>query len=277
MRIETLAVGGSNVHWSRREGADLVVLVRLAGRGGGVWDAIWPHLAEACAVASVDLALPPDAGESDAAIFRSFSVSICEVADALGHERVHLIGWNGGAHVALDAAVHAPERLRSLTLMTPFREAGDRRQIDIGLDLLEALLRSGRRDLYAWHWFMAGFSDRFLQTRFDEVERLVAQRLAADSFLSLDVDRAMRWMRALRRDHLSDDALRAIGVPTLILAAGMNRWHAGPTPAMAEALHRLIPHSELAVFEDCGAFFPIERPADTADRILSFIRRLPAA
>lgn len=247
------------------------MLVRLAGAGGGVWDGIWPRLAERHAVAAVDLD-GPDMSLPPRVVFEAYGDVIASTADALGHRRLHVVGWNGGAHIAVAMAVLRPPTLASVTLLTPFRDVGERRQIDIGLDVLARLL-SGDRALYAYHWFMAGFSDRFVEEHFDVIDALVRKRLGNDRFLALDVDRAMAWMRALRRDHVTDGELEGVDRPVLILAAGLNRWHAGPTPAMAEALHRLIPQSELEVFDGLGAFFPIEAAEATAARILRFIER----
>lgn len=266
--VETVTVAGRRVHVTPREDAGLVMLVRLAGAGGGVWDGLWPRLAAHHAVASVDLG-PPDPHAAPRDVFEHFADAVFATASGLGYDRFHLVGWNGGAHIALAAALKAPAALESMVLMTPFRDVGERRQIDLGLDMLEHLLRTGQREMYAYHWFMAGFSDRFIEERFDRVAALAAQRLASDSFLSLDVDRAMRWMRALRRDHVSDAEVAGIKVPTLILAAGTNRWHAGPTTAMACALHRLIANSTLHVFDGLGSLFPLEVPDETAARILA--------
>lgn len=265
-------INGRTVHYTRNGGGDLVLLVRLAGAAGGVWDGIWPLLAAHHSVAAVDLGAP-DMNLPPRAVFDGFADTILAAAAALGHERIHLVGWNGGAHIALSAAVMAPAALKSVTLMTPFRDVGERRQIEMGLEMLALLLRSGERELYAYHWFMAGFSDRFIEERFDEIDRLAKKRLANDGFLAMDVERAMRWMRALRRDHVSDGELARIGLPVLILAAGRNRWHAGPTQAMAEALHRLLGQSTLELFEEFGSFFPLEAPGATAAAILGFVER----
>lgn len=269
-RHETRTIEGRKVHYTPHEGGDLVMLVRLAGASGGVWDSLWPRLATRHAVASVELG-KPDMARTPRAVFDEFAGVTLAAATALGHRRVHLVGWNGGAHIALAAAAQAPPQLASLVLMTPFRDVGERRQIDHGLDILELLLRTNARELYAYHWFMAGFSDRFVEEKFDTVDRLAQQRLANDGFLGLDVDRAMRWMRALRRDHVSDTELAAIRLPTLIMAAGLNRWHAGPTLAMATALHAAIPDSRITTFAACGGFFPIEAPDETAAEMLTFL------
>ena len=268
--VERLEVAGRRVRASLRTGGELVVLTRLAASGTGIWGGVWEALAERYAVVSVEHG-PPERRLGPAEVLGTYADDIAAVAEGLGAPRHHLVGWNGGAQIALVASQRHAPRLASLTLLTPFRDCADRGQIERGLDFLELFLRSGRRDLYTWHWFMGGLSDRFLQERFDVVARLVERRLESDPFVALDVDRAMAWMRDLRRDHVSDDALRALDLPTLILGAGLNRWHAGPTPGMARRLAALIPGAELAIADGLGALFPLEDPAFAVDRMLPFL------
>ena len=91
--------------------------------------------------------------------------------------------------------------------------------------------------------------------------------------MTLDVDRAMHWMRELRRDHVPDAALGALDRPAPILGAGLDRWHAGPNPQMTERLAALIPGAELAVAEGMGALFPLEDPGFALDRLLPLLDR----
>ena len=268
--METVKIRGHNVHLSRQAGADLVVLVRLASRDGGVWDGLWQRLQGRYTLANIDLGGPGQAASSAGEMFQDFADVIVDIAGELQSRPFHLVGWTGGTQIALQAAALYPERLASMTLITPFREVGDRRRLDRGLDFIETVLRSGDRERYAYYWFMAGLSDKFLNDRFDEVDRLVAMRLAGDPFVTLDVDRAMAWMRALRRDRVSDAELAELKLPTLILGAGENRWHAGPAPEMAQALHRAIPHSVLKIFHGLGPLLLIEEPGVVADTIANF-------
>ncbi len=264
-----MEIAGCRVHLAEGGDGRLVLLVRLASRGAGVWDELVPLVAGRHRVASVDLTLPADwtdAGD----LLRGFGEQVAAVARELGEERCHVVGWNGGAQIGLQMAVHRPDALATLVLVTPFKEAGEMRQVAVGLDILEMFLRSGRRDLYTWNWFMAGLSDGFVEQHFDVIEALVRERLANDPFVALDVDRAMRWMRDLRRDWVTDTELRQVTAPTLILAAGLNRWHAGPTRAMAEALHAAMPTSRLELYGDRGALFLLENAAPAAARMLDF-------
>lgn len=262
-------IAGCKVHVTDGGSGRLVLLVRLASRGAGVWDELVPRLAERHRVASVDLTLPADWSDGGA-LLRGFAAQVAAVACKLGEVPCHVVGWNGGAQIGLQMAVHHADALASLVLVTPFKEAGETRQMAVGLDILEMFLRSGRRDLYTWHWFMAGLSDGFIERHLDVVEALVQERLTNDPFVALDVERAMRWMRDLRRDWMTDAELSAVATPTLILAAGLNRWHAGPTGAMAEALHRAMPASRLETYADRGALFLLEDAAPAAERMLDF-------
>lgn len=270
--VEQRAIAGHKVAVSRGSGGPLLVLTRLAARDAGVWDGIWPALARRYTVAAVDLPQPaPEALADPRATLAGYADILAEVGEGLGGAPFHAVGWNGGAQIALQLAVNHPRSLTSLTLLTPFHEPRDPRPLGVGLDIIEAILASGRRDLYAYYWFMAGLSDRFVHERFDEVEALARKRLEGDPFVSLDVGRAMAWMRALRRAWVSDDEIRAIAVPTLILAAGRNRWHAGPTPEMAEDLNNLIPGSRLRIFDNLGALLALEAPDVVLEELVPFL------
>jgi len=276
--LEQIEVAGRSVAVARGSAGPLVLLTRLAARDAGIWDGLWPALAEEFSVAAVDLPQPSVEALADPrATLAGYARILAEVGTALSAGPVHLVGWNGGAQIALQFAIHHRKKLASMTLLTPFHEPRDPRPLGVGLDIIEAILQSGRRDLYAYYWFMAGLSDRFVHERFDQVQAMVRKRLEADPFVALDVGRAMAWMRALRRAWASDEEIGAIAVPTLILAAGRNRWHAGPTPEMARDLNGLIAGSTLRIFDDLGPLLALEAPDLVLNELLPFLRRAAAA
>jgi pimeloyl-ACP methyl ester carboxylesterase len=161
-----------------------------------------------------------------------------------------------------------------MILITPVCEAGDMRQTLAGLDMIEALLRNGDWPLYTRFWFMAGLSDNFLQGNFDAVERMVARRLDGDKFFSLNIETAMHWMRGLRRNWIHPEKLGQMNLPTLIIGGGLNRWHAGPSREMAEALHRAIPTSRLEIFDVLGPLMLLEAPERVSAPIHAFLNGL---
>lgn len=267
--------GRYDVVLSDNPGRPLIILVRMASPDAGMWDAIWNDLAALFTVASFDLQQVPAARRVDvpALLFRATAKACADVAAGLGFERFHLFGWNGGTQIAMRCAVDFRERVASLLLLDPFFALPDMRHVDKAL-LVKQLLFERDRELYAYYWVMAGLSDAFIAGRFDEVERLAKARLQSDRFLRQDTDRFMRWVRALRTNWISDAEFARIEAPTLILATGLDRWNAGPSGAMAKEIGARIYGSQLAVIEDAGGLFLIERPERFLELAGPFLRSL---
>lgn len=66
------------------------------------------------------VAAPIDAGRG----MRDFSDDVLAVADALGIERFHVVGWSLGGAVAMQAAIDGSARINSLTLLAPVSPLG---------------------------------------------------------------------------------------------------------------------------------------------------------
>lgn len=256
-------VAGVDVRITRGAGKPLLLLIRMASGGMGIWDAIWNDLARRYTVANFDLVGSAGLSEdmSPRERFLRLAERNVEVAVALGFETFHVFGWYGGTHVALACAHAHPRRIRSAILLDPFFQLPDPRKLDRAIAFKRRLFESDDRTLYAYYWVMAGFSSGFLETHFDVVDRLAQARIAADRFVSLDVDKWLRWVHALRSNWLTDEELAAMHVPMLVLATELDSWHAGPTLGMAEALVTRLPSAQLAIIEGYGTFFFIEAPA----------------
>ena len=255
-------VGDVDVRITRGAGKPLMLLVRMASGGMGIWDTIWDDLAKHYTVANFDLvgaaALSQDLSPRER--FERLADKTAEVAAALGYPTFHIFGWYGGTHVALACLLRHPDQVRSLVLLDPFFQLPDTRKLDKGIAFKRRLFESEDRELYAYYWVMAGFTPDFLERSFDVVDRLARARIEADRFVSLDPDRWMRWVRALRTNWLTDGELAAMTAPTLVLATALDNWHAGPTVGMARALASRLPSSRLSVIEGYGTFFFIEQP-----------------
>jgi pimeloyl-ACP methyl ester carboxylesterase len=258
----TETVGGVEVRVTRTAGAPLMMLVRMASQGIGIWDGIWGDLARRFTVASFDLVgaarletdLPPRER------FRALAEVVVQVASGLGFERFHVFGWYGGTHVALAAMLDHRPRIASCILLDPFFELDDMRKVEQGIAFKRAIFEADR-SLYAYYWVMAGFSPGFMEQNFELVQRLAQARIAKDRFLDQDSTRWLRWVRALRSNWLEPAELAAITTPTLILASELDGWHAGPTLGMARALCAHLPAAELLELESVGTFCFIVNPA----------------
>jgi pimeloyl-ACP methyl ester carboxylesterase len=253
--------GGAEVCISRQAGKPLMLLVRMASREMGVWDSAWDSLCEYFTVAQFDLQLPSAAAlEDPRSVFSKLAGDCVCVAKELGFKDFHLLGWTGGAHIALRCAADHPEMVRSCTLLSPFYPLPDMRPIEKGIEFMETMMEHGGRELYSYYWFMSGFSPAFLLSDFDNIARMVSARMAGDRFIKSDSKRAIKWIRALRGFWLDDSELASITTPVLIIGPGLDSGFVGPNSIMATRLHARIPGSSLEIAKNHGSLFLLEAP-----------------
>jgi abhydrolase domain-containing protein 6 len=278
VRIKKAArAAGYEIMFTDNPRRPLILLVRMAAPGAGMWNLIWEGMAAHFRVASFDLQQVPEARRVDEpdVVFRATAQACADVASGLGAEQFHLFGWNGGTQIALRAAVDFPERVASLLLLDPFFALADMRHVETAVRFKELLFEHDRA-LYAYYWVMAGLSDGFVASRFDEVERLARARMENDRFIRQDPESFMRWVRASRRNWISDEEFAAIRAPTLILATGLDRWNAGPSVAMAQEVQARIRCAQLGVIDGVGGHFLVEQPERFHELAGPFLRRVSA-
>ena len=257
----TESANGVDVRISRVPGKPLILLVRMASREMGVWETVWEPLCEHFTVAQFDLRLPSlDALNDPAAAFGSLAEHCVRVANALGFAHFHMLGWTGGAHIALRCAVDHPDAVRSCTLVSPFYPLPDMRSVEKGIEFMQTLMEHGGRELYSYYWFMSGLSPNFLQSRFDSVAGMVQARMSGDRFIKADTTRAIQWIRALRGFWIDATALEKLRTPILIVGPGLDCGFVGPSSEMASRLHAAIPGSELALADGYASLFLLEAP-----------------
>ncbi len=268
---EALEVGGLEVGIAGAIGEPLLVLTRMASRAAGIWEPLIARLGVRFRVASFDLKLPPSERLDDpAALFRDYAGQCDSIATAAGYDTYRVVGWNGGSHVALRAAVDRPARVRGCVLIGAFHPLPDMRAVERGVEFMRVMLEHAGPELYSYYWFMSGLSPAFVSARFDEVERLAAARASGDRFVRADPERLRKWVRALRGQWTSDAELESMTVPVLILQPELDRWHAGPTVGMGAALAEKIAGARLEVLVGVGSLAPLEIPDVVAGHIGAF-------
>jgi pimeloyl-ACP methyl ester carboxylesterase len=231
-----------------------VPVVLLTGAGGNA--AFWfPHvaaLAEDGPVYGIDM--PGDANPSVARALMTPPASCAawldELLGKLSDRPAHLVGFSYGGWVAMNQAIRAPGRVASITLLDP---AG--------------LTRPDAR-FYRWLTIsgLATLTPMPLRRRL--ARWLDLPHMLEPELMTLMWE-AIRGYRAepKKPDVLTDDELRAIDVPVLLVTGARS---ALLTPAQARARGCLMPHAEVAVVP--GSHGGFNRVDELNDRISAFIK-----
>jgi pimeloyl-ACP methyl ester carboxylesterase len=172
-----------------------------------------------------------------------------ELLGQLSDRPAHLVGLSYGGWVAANQALRAPARVASITLLDP-----------AGFTRLDARF---------WWWFtISGLASLTPMP----LRRHLARWLDSPAMLERELMTVM-WAgsRGYRMEPkfpgiLTDDQLRAIGVPVLLITGARS---AMLTPAEARARGSLMPHAEVAIVP--GSHGGFNRIDELTDRIAAFI------
>ncbi|MFF2746380.1 alpha/beta fold hydrolase [Kitasatospora sp. NPDC058048] len=177
-----------------------------------------------------------------------------EVLTGLGLERVHLVGVSYGGWLALNQAIHAPERLASITPLDPG-----------GIEKVPARF-------YA-HMIGGLFGMLAPRPLRPAVGRLLANpALSAPREMITPLMLAMRSYKPGSRPParpFTDEELASIELPVLVL---VGRRSALLRPRqVVERVTRLVPGVRAEILERAGHGLNLERPEAVNERLLSFI------
>ena len=231
-----------------------------------LWDPVLPDLAERYHAIAPDLrghgsSVAPSTSTFG---FAEFEQDLVDLLDRRHLEKAHLVGFSAGAFLALSLALHRPDRVRSLALVSGAAHAGPqmrnvteewrRVREEQGLDAFALRLV---KDVY-----FTDYTDEHL-----DVVDVVRARLASIPFHG-----PQRWMQtALGFDERGQ--IGSIRRPTWI-AHGMN--DAVVDASQARYLRQSIPGSELKLFPRTGHMIPIERAPEFVAGLRAFLDRVEA-
>jgi pimeloyl-ACP methyl ester carboxylesterase len=250
---EYLELPGGRVHLFRGGSGEPVLFLHADGGGG------WFEFHGLLAGAGFDVIAPDHPGFSKSDDFPLVEAvddlvyHYLDVLGALGLDRVHVVGASFGGWIAAELAVAASHRIRSLVLMSA-----------AGLRLPEHPVA----DLFLMP------PPRLVETLFHNPPP------APDGAAAPDIDgvlAAYRDMTALARfcwapfmsNPKLERRLRRISVPTLVVAPSDDRLI---PVAHARRYADLIEGARFAEVPDCGHAMYVERPAEFADVVTSFLR-----
>ncbi len=266
-----LSVATGDITTNYHDLGDGPPLLLLHGSGPGVsafanWRLVMPGLAERCRVLALDLAgfgytEIPDGLEFDRPLWLR---QILDFLDALGLDRVSVVGNSFGGSMALALAIEYPERIDKLILMgsvgVPF-------ELTAGLDAVwgyePSVEAMGRlmRDTFAY--------DRSLITEDMVQGRYTASLRTQDDFARMFPVPRKRWLDAMAHPEAS---IRGITAPTLLVHGRDDRVI--PLATSLTMLH-LIDDAQLHVFGRCGHWTQIEYAEPFVRLVVDFVDRVP--
>jgi pimeloyl-ACP methyl ester carboxylesterase len=191
---------------------------------------------------------------------------LVELLDALGLDRVHLMGLSYGGEVATLFALEHADRLRSLILSNvPLRTSNYLAALG---DAWTAAAELGDGDrffkLAIPHVYSAHFYERELEWL--ETRRRWFGRAATREWF----DGLVRLCKAAARYEMSPDRLRTIGVPTLLIGADEDLI--APLRDL-DVFRESIPRCEMVVLRHAGHGAFQERCAELCTVLLGFVRK----
>ncbi len=250
--VET-ATATTRVHAYRpHPGGDPVVLLTGAGGNAAVW---FPHVAALAGDGPVyGIDMPGDANPSvpraPMTPPASCAAWLDELLGKLSDRPAHLVGFSYGGWVAMNQAIRAPGRVASITLLDP-----------AGLTKLDARF---------WWWLtVSGLASMTPMPVRRRLARWLDNPVMLDQELMTLMWAAIRGYRAEPKfpGVLTDDELRAIDVPVLLIAGARS---AMLTPAQVRARGSLMPSAEVAIVP--GSHGGFNRIDELNDRIAAFIK-----
>ncbi len=179
---------------------------------------------------------------------------VVAVVDALGVERVHVLGFSWGARLGFACGEHAPDRLLSLVLTGNQPYAWDRSWPFV--TTLTAAFETARTE------GMQGCVDALESSFGSELDALMRESLLASDPLALSA----AWSSALAEGPLSAD-LGAWSVPCLIVMADSDPMYANARRAAGE-----IPRAQFMTLPGHTHLSGGSALMEVAERVLNFLR-----
>lgn len=257
-------------------GSQTILLIHGLGTYAKGWIKNIAALAEYNRVIAVDL---PGYGKSDKGYYKYtmdfYAQIITELMDKLDINKAIVVGHSMGGQIAITMALDYSDQVEKLILISP---AGFERFTDGEGDWLIGVMTPDLVKDTPIRAIDTNLRYTFYETP-QEAEFLITERIQLRGALDFD-----RYCYAVSKnvqamiDGYVYDRLDQISQPTLILWGENdelipNRFlHAGWTKDIAKIGEKEIPNNKTILFSKCGHFVQFEKPEETNQAIIEFIR-----
>ena len=228
-----------------------------------VWDDFLPLITPEVRVITVDI---PGHGITDSVAevhtMEMMADILHDMLDAMGIERVTMVGHSMGGYIALAFSEKYPESLDGLVLLSSTPNADTEQKVENRRREIE-LVRAGKKDMLAKVAPEAGFAVQNRKRFKDYIEDLVEQVHITDD----DGIVALLEGMIARKDQ--NDMLRESAVRQLFILGKLDNYI---SVEAAEAFIGKNPQAQVAWLENSGHMGFIEEPQACAEALLSFIK-----
>ncbi len=207
---------------------------------------------------------PRGVGLSDAPEADAYAVAeAAEDAGSVIGAQGHVVGASLGAAAALELALTQPERVRSLTLLTPFVVAGAR--LLAVVDAWRSIAEVAPPPILAQAVMPWLFSEEFLTDAVRRARAVSGFAQAAEKTPASTLARQVEGLRAWAGTRAKD--LARLAMPTLIVGAG-----ADLLTGEAAEIATSIPGAKLTVVQSAGHAVALEAPREVNAVLLEHLQ-----
>jgi pimeloyl-ACP methyl ester carboxylesterase len=258
--MPTLETPGASLHYSWAGAGPPVLLIQGVGVVGDGWTPQVDGLKDRFTLISFDNRGIGSSTIRDGRLtIEDMAGDALAVVDAVGFDRVHVVGHSMGGVIAQAVALHSPHRVKSLAFLCTFARGKDGSHVTLAMLATAMRMRIGTRPMRRNAFLELIMPARYLQ----QVDRpALASRLQPlfGHDLADQPTIVMKQLRAMSKFDAGARLRELAPIPTLVVAAAEDRI---AIPSSGRALAAAIPGAKYVEIPDAGHGLPIHRADET--------------